>query len=202
MPNDWASENLQTIRTLMERSALYRRALAPIMIVTGLIGIIASALACAAKIETDRNFFLFWIVTGIVAFVAALLLVRRQALQESEPFWSPPTRRVWSALLPNFLAGVAIGFLFVVQMAWILPAVWMLFYACGLCAAGFFMQRSIKLFGWIIVLFGLALLFCMILCAQLRTLAIANGAMGLFFGAFHLAFGIYLFFTERKKNEA
>lgn len=202
MPNDWASENLQTIRTLMERSALYRRALAPILIVTGIIGLIASVLACYTKNQTERSFVIFWIATAVVAFMAALLLVRRQALHDSEPFWSPPTRRVGSALLPNFLAGVAIAGLFVVQMAWILPAIWMLFYGCGLCAAGFFMQRSIKLFGWIFVLCGLVLLFCMIVLPQLRTLTTANGAMGLFFGAFHLAFGIYLFFTERKKNEA
>ena len=31
MQTDWASENLQVIRTLMERGAVYRRALAPVM---------------------------------------------------------------------------------------------------------------------------------------------------------------------------
>ena len=39
METKWAVDNLQTIRTLMERSALYRRALAPIMILAGTIGI-------------------------------------------------------------------------------------------------------------------------------------------------------------------
>ncbi|MDB6016752.1 MAG: hypothetical protein JWR19_1241, partial [Pedosphaera sp.] len=34
MKSDWAAEHLQTIRTLMERSAIYRRALAPVMTVT------------------------------------------------------------------------------------------------------------------------------------------------------------------------
>ena len=40
MDNHWAVENLQTIRTLMERSAVYRRALAPIMIFVGTVGIV------------------------------------------------------------------------------------------------------------------------------------------------------------------
>lgn len=208
MENNWASENLQTIRTLMERSAIYRRALAPIMIVTGLIGLIASVASQFAKIETNFAFSIFWITTSVVAFVIALLLVRRQALQEAEPFWSLPTRRVWQGLLPNFFVGLVISILFAFPglvpagTSWILPPAWMLFYGCGLYAAGFFMQRSIKLFGWIFILCGLALLFCVFSLTRFRSIEVAHEMMGLFFGAFHLAFGIYLFFTERKKNEA
>jgi hypothetical protein len=208
MENNWASENLQTIRTLMERSAMYRRALAPIMIVTGVIGLIASVASPFAKTETNFAFTIFWMATSIIAFVTALLLVRRQALQESEPFWSLPTQRVWGALFPNFFVGLAAGLLFLIPglipagMIWILPPVWMLFYGCGLYAAGFFMQRSIKRFGWIFIFFGLALLFWVLSDEWFRSIAIAHRVMGLFFGAVHLAFGIYLFFTERKKNEA
>jgi hypothetical protein len=208
MENNWASENLQTIRTLMERSALYRRALAPIMTVTGFIGLIACGVSHFAKIETNFAFAVFWMSTSVVAFVTALILVRRQALQESEPFWSLPTRRVWGALFPNFFVGVIVSFLFIIpelvpaNTSWVLPPAWMLFYGCGLYAAGFFMQRSIKWFGWIFILCGLALLFLLFFIAGLRSTEIAHGVMGLFFGALHLAFGIYLFFTERKKNEA
>jgi len=43
MDTNWAAENLQVIRTLMERSTLYRRALAPVMLVSGLIGTSAAA---------------------------------------------------------------------------------------------------------------------------------------------------------------
>ena len=39
MESNWAAEHLQTIRTLMERSAIYRRALAPIMLFAGLTGL-------------------------------------------------------------------------------------------------------------------------------------------------------------------
>ena len=37
MNDDWAVDQLQAIRTLMERSALYRRALAPVLTVAGVI---------------------------------------------------------------------------------------------------------------------------------------------------------------------
>src|SRR6266446_9747026 len=39
MESNWAAEHLQVIRTLMERSAVYRRALAPIMIFNGIVGV-------------------------------------------------------------------------------------------------------------------------------------------------------------------
>jgi len=208
MENDWASANLQTIRTLMERSALYRRALAPIMMVAGFIGLIACALARFAKIETNFAFALFWIATSVVAFVIVLFLVRRQSLQESEPFWSLPTRRVWGSLLPHFFVGLSAGALWLAPglvpagTNWLLPPIWMVLYGCGLYAAGFFMKRSIKFFGWSFILCGAALSFCVLSHPHFQSAAMANGMMGLLFGAFHLAFGIYLFFTERKKNEA
>ena len=44
MDSNWASEQLQTIRTLMERSAIYRRALAPIMLVAGAAGVVAAGI--------------------------------------------------------------------------------------------------------------------------------------------------------------
>jgi len=52
------------------------------------------------KIEAARAFCAWWLATAVVAVVAALLLSRRQALKDREPFWSPPTRRVTQALLP------------------------------------------------------------------------------------------------------
>jgi len=41
----WAEENLNTIRCLMEQASVYRRAMAPVAIVVGLIGLAAAGLA-------------------------------------------------------------------------------------------------------------------------------------------------------------
>ena len=113
--SQWASENLQVIRTLMERSTLYRRALAPIMLVAGVFGLAAAIGACFVKLETNREFSLYWMSVGVLATLASLLLVRRQALKEDEEFWSLPTRRVSRAVLPAFLAGLLAGVLQVGQ---------------------------------------------------------------------------------------
>jgi len=43
MESNQAAEHLQVIRTLMERAALYRRTLAPIMLCAGTLGLLAGA---------------------------------------------------------------------------------------------------------------------------------------------------------------
>ena len=94
MESNWAAEHLQVIRTLMERSALYRRALAPIMLLTGAVGLAAAGVGIWTRIDSPRGFIGYWLAVSLVPLIGAFLLVRRQALRDSEPFWSPPTRRV------------------------------------------------------------------------------------------------------------
>src|SRR5204863_2383651 len=105
METNWAAEHLQVIRTLMERSAVYRRALAPVMALTGVLGLAAALAGFLGKIESLRAFTVYWLIVGLAAAAGALVLVRRQALKEGEPLWSPPTRRVTQALLPPSVAG-------------------------------------------------------------------------------------------------
>src|SRR5260370_19012209 len=104
MESNWAAEHLQVIRTLMERSAVYRRALAPIMTFNGAIGSIAAGLGILLKLDSPRDFILYWAGVSVLALAGSFLLVRRQALKDAQPFWSPPTRRVTQAFLPPFTA--------------------------------------------------------------------------------------------------
>lgn len=206
METNWASEHLQTIRTLMERSALYRRALAPVMIVTGSIGVLAAIVPCLVRIHSNAGFSSFWMGVSLISLIAAFLLVRRQALSEGEPFWSSPTRRVTQALLPAFVVGLAAGVLFVAaplpDVAWLLSIVWVIAYGCALHPAGFFMQRGIRLFAWLFIGGGCLALYVMTFCPPFQTTEAAHHLMGTFFGVLHLAYGIYLYFTERKKKTA
>ena len=81
----------------------------------------------------------------------------------------------------------------------LLPFLWALFYGCALHAAGFFMPRGVKWFGWIYI--GSA-------CGILIFLAVfqpdfsEHWLMGFFFGFLHLAYGAYLYLTEKRKNAA
>ena len=94
MESDWATEHLQVIRTLMERSAVYRRALAPVMIYNGLLGIAGGVIGWACGLSSPQAFVGFWTAVAVLGLSGSFLLVRRQALKADEPFWSPPTRRV------------------------------------------------------------------------------------------------------------
>jgi len=213
MESNWAAEHLQVIRTLMERSAVYRRALAPIMIFNGVLGSAAAFTGWALKIDAPRGFILYWAGVGILALAGSFLLVRRQALKESEVFWSPPTRRVTQALMPPLVAGLIISVVAyayvadapdrlgpVLGMLW-LPLAWIILYGCAFHAAGFFMPRGMKIFGWAFIVGGCGLL-ALGMPDRPSRLAYAHGIMGLFFGALHLAYGVYLKFTEQRKNAA
>jgi hypothetical protein len=206
-----ASEHLQVIRTLMERAAVYRRALAPTTLVTGGLGAAAALVGWLARIESARGFGLFWIAVSVVAICGAFWVMRSQALKDREPFWSPPTRRVTQALLPPLVAGLVAALLVVLpagappERVWWLPPIWMVLYGCALHAAGFFMARGIKLFGWGFMILGCACALIVGLRAEgggLPTLGNAHGLMGATFGGLHLAYGAYLYLTEKGKNAA
>jgi hypothetical protein len=206
MKSDWAAEHLQTIRTLMERSAIYRRALAPVMTVTGLVGIIAAIIGIALNITEMRAFASYWMGVSLVAIAGDYILVRRQALKDKEEFWSPPTRRVTQAVLPAFFVGMISGLFFIGWLNFskfpvLLALIWVLLYGCALHAAGFFMPRGIRLFGWSFLVSGAALLLFFMQLATWPDAKYGNLLMGFFFGAVQLAYGIYLYFTEQRKNE-
>lgn len=206
MNPNWAEENLQTIRTLMERSAVYRRALAPIMLLTGILGIAAAVVGLSFQLKSFSGFLILWFSTAIVAVVGAFLIARRQSLKDKEPFWSPPTRRVAQALLPPLLAGMFFGsFLAFLhasfEAAIFVTLVWILFYGFALHAAGFFMPRGIKFFGWVFI--ASACLFIFGSAAEWINLDDkAHWLMGFFFGVLHLAYGAYLYLTEKKNPVA
>ena len=218
MEPNWAADHLQVIRTLMERSAVYRRALAPIMIYVGLVGLAASCAGYFLKLREVYAFILYWYGVGAVALTGAFLMVRRQAWQQAEPLWSPPTRRVAHAMLPALTSGFLLGALVAVLDALpapvppptgeprptelalvVLPLIWVILYGCAIHAAGFFMHRGIRLLGWLILILGCAAF----LVPRSGNAPVVPGhvLMGFFFGAIHLAYGVYLYFTEQRRNE-
>lgn len=206
MESNWAAENLQTIRTLMERSAVYRRALAPIMLFAGALGVAAAVVGLWFHLDSMRAFGTLWLGTAIVVVAGTLPIARRQAFKEQEPFWSPPTRRVAQALLPPLTAGMCLGVVFMFAdleggFTMLLALLWVLFYGCGLHAAGFFAPRGVKLLGWSFIACACVLLLAAAIMNSNLNLK-AHWLMGFFFGVLQLAYGAYLYLTEKGKNAA
>jgi hypothetical protein len=77
-----------------------------------------------------------------------------------------------------------------------LAAIWMILYGGALHSAGFFMQRGLRLLGWIFVIIGIIFLFISefgetswLVDSQ------AHWVMGWAFGVNNLAYGLYLKLT-------
>ena len=202
---NWAEKNLNTIRCLMEQASVYRRAMAPVAIVVGLIGLAAAGLAQTVDWAGPGRFAGYWLGVAFVAAMVALLLIRQQALNSKEDFWSPPTRHVAQAMIPLLTAGLGLGLLEILNQpdardSIRLTALWIILYGGALHAAGFFMRRGIRLLGWIYVIIG-----CLsLLLHELELIPFlnennvhwyANWLMGVGFGANNLAYGLYLKLT-------
>jgi hypothetical protein len=70
-------------------------------------------------------------------------------------------------------------------------------------AAGFFMPRGMKLFGWSVIVLSAAGSAGLVLAEP--TVAgwqLAHAVMGGVFGVLHLAYGAYLYATERRETTA
>jgi hypothetical protein len=212
METNWAEENLQTIRTLMERSAVYRRALAPIMVWNGFVGVAGGILGWKLDRRSGLAFVTFWSIAAILAITGSFLLVRRQALKDSEPFWSPPTRRIAQALSPPIAIGAFVNSMVAYiffnipghesHPAILLIILWLWLYGCAAHAAGFFMTRGMKLFAWIFLLAGCAVCVQSLSIRSEPTILSPHLLMAATFGGLHLAYGIYLYLTEKGKNAA
>ncbi len=207
MSAKWAEENLNTIRTLMERASVYRRALAPVAITVGVLGMAAAGLAEGMGWTGQGHFAGYWLGVAAVAGIAALLLIRRQALQAEEDFWSSPTRRVAHAMAPLLLAGLGLGILEIYgapkeRDSIRLIALWMVLYGGALHATGFFMRRGLRLAGWIFVALG-SICLCLNTYGEWKWIdeAHAHWVMGWAFGANHLVYGLYLKLTAEPPEE-
>ncbi len=201
MNANWPEENLKIIRNLMEHAALYRRALAPVAITVGVLGLAAAAFAQAVGWTEPNRFAAFWMGVAGISMLLALLLIRRQALKGGEEFWSPPTRRVAQAMAPMLAAGLGLGLLELLRTPMErdgirLAAIWMILYGGALHSAGFFMQRGLRLFGWLFVVIGI---ICLGILEFGETSWLvdtqSHWLMGWAFGINNLAYGLYLKLT-------
>ena len=150
---------------------------------------------------------------ALVALGAGVVLIRRQALQQREPFWSPPTRRVSQAMLPPLFAGLIVGVMAVLAGRGSgdggapnyyshvgLPLLWVLLYGCAVHAAGFFMQRGIRVFGWLILILACLGFALGRPATDTGLVDMGYGIMGGVFGLLHTFYGVYLLATEKRSD--
>lgn len=179
-------DNLQVIRTLMERSAMYQRAVRPILILAGSAGTVAAV----AGYFLQPPFVIYWSAIAVVVLAGAFYLSRRQALKDGEKFWSPPAKRVAVAMSPMIAMGLFLTVFSILvghKDDSFLILLWLPWYGCALHTAGMFAPIRLRVLGWVCI-FG-TLVPWMVLRKCLE-----NGydhlTMGFFFGILHLVFGL------------
>lgn len=210
-----AAEHLGVIRTLMERAALYRRALAPVALTAGALGLLAAAVGAQTGAGTPAAFATLWLATALLAGGTGLGIIRRQAVRDGEPLLSPPVRRIAHAVLPGFLLGALAGVVTAVAggrdvlpgVSFQLAVLWLGAYGLAVHAAGAFMPRHVRWLAWAFLLLSLggwllwafqALLPPGLVDRLCHRPGGPHGLMGLAFGGLHLAYGLALTATERR----
>jgi hypothetical protein len=196
MNNNWAEQNLQVIRTLMERSALYQRALAPILRVAGAGAVLIAVTGLAGQVNDRAGFVALWLAGSVVIVGAALWLTRRQALRDREPFWSAPTRRVAEAVALPLVAGALVTAALLPVEAMTVQrfvGLWATLYGCALHAAGFFAPRALKRLGLVFAVSGA----CVLGCPWLGRVS-GHALMAVIFGGWHLMWALWLTVTNRE----
>jgi hypothetical protein len=207
MDANWAEENLQVIRTLMERSALYRRRLAPLMLLAGAGALIGGLLGPRLEVESARQFVLLWGGVAACVLLGAGWITRGQAIRAGEVFWTAPTRRVLEALLPSLVVGGLLGGCYVVGpqataagSKWLLVVSWCVLLGLGLHSAGFYVSRGIRRLGWAFIVAGIVVALALLRRIFDVERVDPGFAMATVFGGLHLVSAIYLFFTEEKET--
>jgi hypothetical protein len=206
-----ADEHLQIIRSLMERSALYRRAVAPPLAVAGVAGILAAAGGLAAGVREPRPFVAWWLSVAVLSAGASLFVASRQAAHAREPFWSTPARRVALTLGPALALGALLGLAALPAGAPAaavlnaspalvflgLPAIWAGLYGCALFAASYLLPRGLQSLGLGLVA-AAAVLAVDGFPAAVPGWVGGHCVMGLCFGVGHLACAAGMHAAERR----
>tara|TARA_B100000676_G_C18032145_1_gene819402 strand:- start:938 stop:1564 length:627 start_codon:yes stop_codon:yes gene_type:complete len=208
MSSNWAEENLQVIRTLMERSVLYRRTMAPMTLIAGILGFLGAGIGHFQKLNDLPSFLRLWCIIAGIGLLVAARLIRTQAMKSEEPFWTPPAKRIFQAMLPAFIIGGGFTAPFVFPRAGLNPPVmffvvsWLVLYGFGLHSAGFFVAKGIKRLGWIFLFSGMLVTWNELTQFSVGSIPSPHILMGTTFGGFHFVSWIYLLFTEKKDETA
>ena len=192
----------------MERSALYRRALAPVFTVAGIFGVVSALLGWLFQVGQTGSFVVWWLGVAAFGLVVAFLMIRRQAWQAGESFWTLPTKRVTAALAPAIIAGLVVTILIarlpldshseiLLLVAW-----WHLSYGLALMSAGFFTPHGIRRLGGTFLCCGLviAALYGDPRAAFLINPISQHLMMGVTFGLGHLLAAGWLRATEPSRE--
>lgn len=188
-----ASQTLEVIRTLMERTTQYQLLTARASLVAGSLAGAGALAFLGLDAANPIHFGAVWAVVFVGSLMATIVGTVTRGCANGERVWSRQARAVLLALAPSLFAALVLTVFFFVR-AWHLwlPGVWMLCYAQGALATSAYAPAPIKWLGFAVLL------------ASVPTLGLppewSVGMMGLVFGVGHLALGAVLLTMERRET--
>jgi hypothetical protein len=188
-----AAENLELIRTLMERTVQYQ-------LLTARAGLAAGCLAALGTLSflwldagDPGQFGAVWGLVFAGSFAITCISTVNRGRATGEQIWSRQARAVLWALLPSLFAAFALTLFFFArgEHLW-LPGVWLLCYGQGALATANYAPVQITWLGVGSLVAGLA--------ALILGPAWAVPMMGLSFGLGHITLGTALLLAERRQH--
>jgi len=187
---DRALDNLQYIRSTMERAGSFTAVPGWGMVVLGVTALAASAYAGSLPVSpvygvSQSRWLWVWMfeaVLGAGLGVAALLY---KAMRAGDAIIRGPARRFGLGVMPPFVVGALLTYvLWQAQLLSLLPAIWLLCYGAGVMTGGAFSMRVVPVMGICFMILGTAALFTP---AAWQAWLLALG-----FGGLHIVFGLII----------
>jgi hypothetical protein len=199
-------EELAEIKSMMERSTRFLSLSGLSGILAGIYSLAAAGLAwywiyfpssswsAGTESLSFRNLLNRLLFLGLATLIAAVstayLLSKKKGTADTQPFWSPASKRFLVALfLPVALGGFFCFALLHESAFELIPAAMLLFYGIGLVQSAQFTLGEIKNLGFTQLVLGLVAAF-------FPDFGLICWAMG--FGVFHLIYGALMYYRHER----
>lgn len=178
-----AKDNLEFIRSAMERSSRFTAVPGYGGVLMGVTAIVAAAFT--ASTEHFGTWAIIWFADACLAVAIGGISIWRKLSRSGEPLISAPARQFLNGFVPAILVAIVLTILLLpYQNRDLLASAWTLLYGAAVVAGGAYSVNPVRAMGWSFILLGLASVFFPVGSASLT--------MGLGFGVLHIVFGFLI----------
>ena len=191
-----AAQNLEVIRSMMERATVYRMISGPTALFAGVLALLVAWFESSFYAKTWLS---IWYGVALSIMIFNTILVLLKAKREETTVFSPGLMMGLRAIIPPLLIGFFIGAFAPTRSydAVLLSWIWMLCYGVALMSTVNFAPRSIWVLGSMFLVSGL---YCFYRWPTGTNDLDDSLLMAITFGGYHLLYGLYVIFIENKRS--
>jgi hypothetical protein len=155
---DRALDNLQFIRSTMERAGSFTAVPGWGMVVVGCTALAATWLAI--RQSRDEDWLAVWLGDAVLGVIVGGAAMVQKARAANDPLLSGPGRRFGLSFLPPIVVGALLTIaLHRAALFHLMPGTWLLLYGTAVATAGAFSVRIVPIMGVCFMVLGTAALF-------------------------------------------